>query len=45
MRSMAGRCSSFAGRGNKAFHSYSQRKEDLDKKLPGMEPWTLNDLR
>jgi integrase len=35
----------FAGRGGKAFNSYSQRKEELDRKLPDMEPWTLHDLR
>jgi len=28
-----------------AFNSFSQRKEELDKKLPTMERWVLHDLR
>jgi len=28
-----------------AFNSFSQRKEELDKKLPSMERWVLHDLR
>jgi integrase len=28
-----------------AFNSFSQRKAELDKKLPGMAAWTLHDLR
>jgi integrase len=35
----------FAGRGGKAFNSYSQRKEELDALLPGMARWVLHDLR
>jgi integrase len=28
-----------------AFNSFSQRKAELDEKLPGIEPWVLHDLR
>jgi integrase len=35
----------FAARGKGPFNSFSQRKEELDHKLPGIEPWTLHDLR
>jgi integrase len=35
----------FAGRGGAALNSFSQCKAALDKLLPGMEPWTLHDLR
>ena len=35
----------FAARGKGPFNSFSQRKEELDHKLPDMEPWTLHDLR
>jgi integrase len=35
----------FAGRGDAALNSFSQCKAALDKLLPGMEPWTLHDLR
>ena len=28
-----------------SFNSFSQRKDELDEKLPGMEAWTLHDLR
>jgi len=35
----------FAGRGGKAFNAWSQRKAELDEKLPGMMPWNIHDLR
>jgi integrase len=35
----------FAGRGKTAFNSFSQRKAELDEKLPNMPTWTLHDLR
>jgi integrase len=36
----------FPGRGKIAFNSFSQRKAELDAKLPKqMESWTLHDLR
>jgi integrase len=35
----------FPGRGKGPFNSFSQRKEDLDTKLPDLPPWTLHDLR
>jgi integrase len=35
----------FAGRGKTAFNSFSQRKSELDEKLPPMPAWTLHDLR
>jgi integrase len=35
----------FAGRGQTAINSFSQRKEELDEKLPEMEPWVIHDLR
>jgi integrase len=35
----------FAGRGKTAFNSFSQRKDELDEKLPNMPAWTLHDLR
>jgi integrase len=35
----------FAGRGKTAFNSFSQRKEELDEKLPPLPAWTLHDLR
>ena len=34
-----------AGKGNGPFNSFSQRKEELDKKLPKMPGWTIHDLR
>lgn len=34
----------FAGRGKKAFHSFSDGKEDLHAKAP-IAPWVLHDLR
>ena len=35
-----------AARGKGPFNSFSQRKVELDRKLPGdMPPWTLHDLR
>jgi integrase len=34
-----------AGKGDGPFNSFSQRKAELDKKLPGMAPWVLHDLR
>ena len=35
----------FAGRGTGSFNSFSQRKDELDKKLPDMPQWVLHDLR
>lgn len=35
----------FSGRGKGPFNSFSQRKEELDAKLPDMAPWVLHDLR
>ena len=35
----------FAGRGKGPFNSFSQRKEELEAKLPDLPPWTLHDLR
>jgi integrase len=35
----------FAARGRGPFNSFSQRKEELDDKLPKMKPWVLHDLR
>jgi integrase len=32
-------------KGNGPFNSFSQRKDELDAKLPDMEPWVLHDLR
>ena len=34
-----------AAKGNGPFNSFSQRKDELDAKLPDMEPWVLHDLR
>ena len=34
----------FAGRGSGPFNSFSQRKEELDQKLP-IPPWVIHDLR
>jgi integrase len=34
-----------AGKGKGPFNSFSQRKEELDSKLEGVEPWTVHDLR
>jgi integrase len=34
-----------AGKGNGPFNSFSQRKEELDAKLPKMPDWTIHDLR
>jgi integrase len=34
-----------AGVGNGPFNSFSQRKEELDAKLPAMPQWQLHDLR
>jgi integrase len=34
-----------AGKGNGPFNSFSQRKEELDAKLPRMPDWTIHDLR
>jgi integrase len=35
----------FPGRGKTAINSFSQRKDELDAKLPDMEPWVFHDLR
>jgi integrase len=35
----------FAGRGSGPLNAFSQRKEELDAKLPNMPPWVLHDLR
>ena len=35
----------FPGRGKMAFNSFSQRKAELDQKLPDMGEWVLHDLR
>jgi integrase len=35
----------FSGRGKAAFNSFSQRKDELDAKLPDIEPWVFHDLR
>jgi integrase len=35
----------FPGRGKGPFHSFSQRKQELDEQLPDMEPWVVHDLR
>jgi integrase len=35
----------FAGRGHVAFNGWSKAKAALDAKLPGIEPWTVHDLR
>ncbi len=36
----------FAGRGHHGpFNSFSQRKEELDEKLPNVPPWVIHDLR
>lgn len=35
----------FPGKTGGHFNSFSQRKEELDKTLPDMEPWVLHDLR
>ena len=35
----------FPGRGDGPFNSWSQRKDELDEKLPDMEPWVIHDLR
>ncbi len=35
----------FAGRGSGPFNSFSQRKDELDQKLPAMPPWVIHDLR
>jgi integrase len=34
-----------AGHGRGPFNSFSQRKQELDNKLPAMPPWVLHDLR
>lgn len=34
-----------AGKGNGPFNSFSQRKEELDAKLPRMPHWQIHDLR
>jgi integrase len=34
-----------AGKGNGPFNSFSQRKDELDAKVPNMEPWVIHDLR
>jgi integrase len=34
-----------AGVGTGPFNSFSQRKDELDVALPGMDPWVLHDLR
>jgi integrase len=34
-----------AGKGDGPFNSFSQRKEELDKKLPKMPHWQIHDLR
>jgi integrase len=34
-----------AGKGNGPFNSFSQRKEEIDTKLPKMPDWTIHDLR
>lgn len=33
------------GGGKGVFNSFSQRKEELDSKLPNMPPWVIHDLR
>jgi integrase len=33
------------GGGKGVFNSFSQRKEELDEKLPNMPHWTIHDLR
>jgi integrase len=35
----------FAAKGNGPFNSFSQRKGELEQKLPAMPPWVLHDLR
>ena len=35
----------FAGRGPGPFNSFSQRKQDLESKLPEMPGWVIHDLR
>jgi integrase len=35
----------FPGRGRGPFNSFSQRKQELDAKLPDSAPWVLHDLR
>jgi integrase len=35
----------FGGRGTGPFNNFSQRKEELDQKLPKMPPWVIHDLR
>ena len=35
----------FAARGKGPFNSWSQRKEELNEKLPEMPPWVVHDLR
>jgi integrase len=35
----------FAARGKGPFNSWSQRKQELDEKLPDMPPWVIHDLR
>ena len=42
---IAGNPHVFAGRGSGPFNSFSQRKEELNEKLPDMPPWVLHDLR
>ena len=42
---LAGNPYVFAGRGNGPFNALSQRKRELDKKLPDMRPWVVHDLR
>jgi integrase len=34
-----------AGKGNGPFNSFSQRKEEIDAKLPRLLAWTIHDLR
>jgi integrase len=42
---LAGNPYVFAGRGTGQFNSFSQRKDELDAKLPDMPSWVLHDLR
>jgi integrase len=42
---IAGNPHVFPGRGRGPFNSFSERKAELDAKLPDMAPWVLHDLR
>ena len=42
---IAGNPHVFAGRGGGPLNAFSQRKRELDAKLPGMPRWVLHDLR